>query len=94
MTWQQACDWIGQTNGKIFAIRFKKRSTGEIREMICRTGVKRDLAEKPDKSKVVRFADNHLIPVFDIQADAYKSIPIEGIMEVKIAGVWEKITHA
>lgn len=91
MTRKEIVDWIGQRNGKMFAIKFIKRSTGQIREMVCRQGVKRDLADIPDKTKIVDFVNNALIPVFDVQADAYKSIPIEGITEVKIDGIWEKV---
>lgn len=91
MTRQEAVDWIRATNGRLFSIKFIKRSTGSVREMTCRIGVKRDLSQDPDKSKIVDFKSAALIPVFDMQADAYKSIPVEGITEVKIDGVWVKV---
>ena len=78
--------------GKIFTVRFRKRTgKNEIRKMVCRQGVKSHLAENPTKEPI-DFVANALIPVFDMEKNAYRSIPIEGIIEIKIEGEWVRVT--
>lgn len=77
LTQDAIADMIRGTNGQFFRITFKKRSTGEIRTMCCRLGVKKHLAggEK-------RFSDSekNLITVFEMDKEGYRSIPIDGII--------------
>lgn len=70
--------------GHIFTVRFVKRSTGEVRVMNCRKGVRKYLkggpmAYNPD--------DKGLLWVFDVQHSAYRSIAIEGILSLTMDGV-------
>lgn len=88
----EALDFIRNTDGKIFSVKFRKRTTGEVRQMTCRTGVKSRLAENPTKPGI-DFKKNDLIAVFDMQADGYRSIPIEGIFEIKMDGEWVPVVH-
>lgn len=90
MNLKDAVQFIRESNGKIFSIKFRKRTNNEIREMVCRQGVKKDLVETPSRPPV-NFKAHGLIPVYDMQKQAYRSIPIEGILEIKIEGVWVKI---
>jgi hypothetical protein len=80
--------FIAATEGKIFSIKFIKRSTGELRSMVCRTGVKKHLAggepAYDPKSK-------GLIWVYDMSKAGYRSIPEEGIQEILIDGTWTKV---
>lgn len=71
------------TNGKVFSCVFVKRTTGEIREMTARLGVKKYL-----KGGALSYDPKtcNLIPVFDMVKGAYRSISIEGIKEIKIEG--------
>lgn len=90
---QSAKEFIEGSNGRIFSVRFVKRTTGEERYMTCRTGVKSKLSQKPDaKKKTTDFEANKLIAVFDMQANdgegGYRSIPIEGMREILIKGEW------
>src|ERR1700733_1793038 len=85
-------EFIKKTEGKIFSIKFIKRTTGELREMVCRTGVKKHLVENPTRPGL-DFVRHDLIPVFDMKVGAYRSIPIEGIREIKIEGVWHTVTN-
>ncbi len=85
---QKALEFIQHRDGKIFTIRFTKRTTGELREMVCRQGVKKYLAG----GKSIDFASHKLIPVYDMQKQAYRSISIEGITEIKVDGTWRKVT--
>ena len=80
--------YIRDINGRFFSIKFKKRTNGKIREMLCRTGVKCHLVPNAKPQYRQNFAQNDLIGVFDIQANAYRCIPIEGIEAIKINGKW------
>ena len=84
---RDAIRFIDLSNGKFISLRFTKRTTGEVREMLCRTGVKKHL-KGGDAS--YSFADKGLIPVFDMQ-NGYRSIPIEGITQLKIDGQWQDV---
>lgn len=71
------------SDGQIFAVTFTKRSTGELRHMRCRTGVKKHLkggirAYNPNEHK--------LLPVFDMDAGGYRSIPIDAIKSLTVGG--------
>ena len=71
------------SDGGTFYVVFKKRTTGEIREMKCRTGVKKYL-----KGGTKKFDDKEkkLLTVFDLDKLAYRSIPLDQIIRVKIHG--------
>lgn len=73
---------IQELNGKIFSVKFRKKN-GEIRDMLCRTGVKKytnggELNYDP--------VEKGLIPVFDLQKSAYRMISIEGLISIKLQG--------
>lgn len=68
-------------NGRFFTVTFVKRTTGEIRIMNCRQRVKKYLAGGP---AAYNFADHGLVSVFDIGKMAYRSIPLDGIIEVRV----------
>lgn len=84
--------WIEQSNGRIFSIIFRKRGTGDTREMTCRIGVKKYLNPEPTREGV-DFKDKRLVPVYDMKVEGYRSIPIEGIMRIKINGEWHDVLH-
>ena len=76
-------DLIGMTKGKLFRVTFVK-ADGTIRTMICRTGVKRYLKGggynmKPEVALIRR-------RVFDFKKRAYRTIPIDRIVELKFQG--------
>jgi len=87
MKLSEVLDFIQQTNGKIFSIKFTKRTTGEERQMTCRTGVEGHKVAAPSKPGL-DFKKHDLISVFDMQKQAYRSIPIEGIFAIKQDGEW------
>lgn len=68
-------------DGKIFQVEFIKRTTGELRKIRCRLGVKKHL--KGGK-KTYSPKDKHLLTVFDMEAKGYRSIPVEGIRLLKV----------
>lgn len=81
-----------ETDGKIFSVRFKKRTDGSIREMICRTGVKKYLKDDPKKPGI-NFKANNLISVYDMEAKGYRSIPLEGVIGFKSGGDWIEVNN-
>jgi hypothetical protein len=88
MTRKEAVNFIRQSSGKFFAVQFTKRTTGEPRTMICRTGVKSAL-----KGGVRGYTDKEkqLLTVFDIQKMEYRTIPVEGIQWLMVNGVWRRV---
>lgn len=89
MTRKQAIEWIRSRNGKMFGVIFTKRSTGEQREMVCRVGVKSKLK---GGEPAYDFQEKGLIPVFDMQKQEYRSIPLDAIIALKVDGDWELVT--
>jgi len=82
------------TNGKIFRVHFIKRSTGELRKMSCRLGVRKGLVNPtagPDPKLVEQDLRNDLMRVYDCEKQAYRSIPLEGVSYVKCGEIeWTK----
>jgi hypothetical protein len=81
-----------QESGKnsFFSVSFTKRSDGEFRKMTCRQGVKIDMPGAPWRLPY-NLAERNLISVFGTKENGYRSIPIEGIIEVKIRGKVYKV---
>lgn len=70
-------------NGKIFGVSFIKRTTGELRTMSCRLGVKKflrggKLAYSP--------SEKQLLTVFSMNDNGYRSIPLDSIKSVSVSG--------
>ena len=70
-------------DGSIFYVEFIKRTTGELRKMQCRLGVKKHLK---GGSKAYDSAAKNLLTVFDMKAEGYRSIPLESIQCLTIGG--------
>ena len=88
LTREEAIAEILDSRGKIISLEFTKRSTGELRQMLCRTGVTSHLSGGvPAYNREARV----LICVYDFQKQAYRSVPIEGITRVKRLGDWEDV---
>jgi hypothetical protein len=68
--------------GQIFSAKFTKKN-GEIRDMVCRLKVKKHL--KGGELKFDAKARN-LLPVFDMQKEAYRMININTLIRLKING--------
>lgn len=70
-------------DGRIFGVKFIKRTTGEIREMQARLGVKKHLSGGELNYSPV---EKNLLIVYDVAKNGYRSIPLENVIEVKIDG--------
>jgi len=90
MTYQNLLNEM--TSGKLFSCEFVKRSTGERRIMLARTGVKIGLT---GAGSSYSFTEKNLLPVVDMNLynktkDVNKSrraIPLDGVIWVQIGGV-------
>lgn len=88
MTHDQLKDAIVNSRGRIFRVRFVKRTTGEQRTMVARTGVRAwrrggELAFDPEKKG--------LLIVADMQKKGYRSIPWNDVTSFKMGGEEEEV---
>jgi len=71
------------SDGKIFSVEFIKRTTGDLRRMTCRLGVTKHLK---GGERAYSATEKQLLTVFDMEANSYRSIPVEGIQSVSVGG--------
>lgn len=79
-------------SGKLFSCEFIKRSTGERRTILARTGVKIGLT---GTGSSYNFTEKNLLPVVDMNLynktkeinKSRRAIPLENIIWVQIAGI-------
>lgn len=86
-TVKDAFDFIEQSKGRIFSVKFISRTTGEFREMTCRTGVTKHLA---GGERAYDPAEHNLVYVYDMK-NGYRCFPLDGLTEIKIDGEWHTI---
>lgn len=72
------------TNGRVFRVTFIKRTTGEIRNLVGRLGVQKNLT---GVGMSYNPADKGLVVVYDFQKKAYRMINCESIQEIVVDGV-------
>jgi hypothetical protein len=80
---KEAADLLTATEGRIFSVRFTKRTTGEERTMTARTGVKKHLR---GGDAAYSFSAKSLLSVYDLNAKGYRSIPLDGIISLREGG--------
>lgn len=71
---------IDDTHGKFFVVRFIKRTNGELRQMVARIGVHKDVTGRgmsydPDKK--------NLRVIRDMHKKDYRMIPLDGVVYFK-----------
>ena len=79
MNVQQLKETILKSNAKLMTVKFIKND-GSERVMYAKYGIKRHLSKKPNKRKVVNRNPN-LVPVYDMQAKAYRSFNVNNVVE-------------
>lgn len=84
----EVLEFIEGASGRFFTVRFVKRGTFELREMLCRTGVKKHLK---GGERAYDPAEYHLVSVYDMGKKHYSCFPLDGLKEVKIDGKWHTI---
>jgi len=82
---------VNKAGATIFSCLFIKRTDGQPRRMVCRLGVAKDLKGRDNAAQGKGLAYNpeehNLLTVWDVQKQAYRSIPLDAVLELKIRGV-------
>jgi hypothetical protein len=91
LTREQAVAIIEATNGKLFSVEFTKRTTGETRRMTARLGVRSHLR---GGSKGYDAKAKNLITCFDMHANGYRNIAVEGLTRLLVDGTWRDVVDA
>jgi hypothetical protein len=86
---QEAYNILSQSKGKIFSAIFIKKD-GTVREMNCRTGVKKYLR---GGSLSYNPSDYLNIPVFDLVKKAYRTIKCDNLISFKLEGKMYKVVN-
>lgn len=73
----------GMAGSTFFRVVFRKRSTGERREMVCRLGVGRGVSGRGMSYDPV---EKGLLTVWSVRDEGFRSIPIDGILSIRIRG--------
>jgi hypothetical protein len=82
ITRDKAFDLIQNTAGKIFSALFDKKD-GTERKMVARLNV-----EKHKKGGELGYdpSEHNLVPVFDMQKQGYRMIPVDRLKRVRVNG--------
>ena len=72
-------DILLKSDGRIFRVSFIKRTTGELRKLVGRVKVHKNLT---GKGMSYNPKDYNLLTVFDFQKGEYRSVNLEGLVEV------------
>lgn len=83
MSSQDLADRLRASNGKIVRVTFIKRTTGEVRVLVGRLGVKSHLK---GGERAYDFEEKGLVSIFDMQKRAYRCVPTESILELCAEG--------
>lgn len=75
---------IEQSKGKFFTVTFIKRTTGEVRVMNARLGVKKGLT---GGGAVYNAAEKNLLTCYDITKKEYRTINLDAVLTVKVNGL-------
>lgn len=92
----EAKEFLKSTNGRIFRVTFRKRSTGSTRKLVGRFGVTKGLTGEGPRYNASRHDLLNVYELVDIKRDEqgriretigqWRCIPIEGIQEIEFAG--------
>lgn len=75
---------VAKTNSRLFTVVFRK-ANGEIRTMLCKTGIKKHLSKNPNKRKYVN--KSGVISVFDMESKQYRGFKPETVISFKCGSV-------
>ena len=81
---EKAREKLLSADNTMFSVVFIKRTTGEVRRMLCRTGVKKYLSGGELKFVPIR---KGLLSVYDMQSKGYRFINLETLVSFKLGGI-------
>ena len=87
---ETAIKMLRDSNGKIFGVKFIKRSTGDIRTMSARLGVAKEI-----KGIGLQYdpESRQLLPVYDMNKKAYRMINLETLSTISYQGQEYSVVH-
>ena len=80
---EKAREKLLSAENTMFSVVFIKRTTGEVRRMLCRTGVRKHLSGGELKFIPIR---KGLLSVYDMQSKGYRFINLETLISFKLGG--------
>ena len=80
---EKAREKLLSAENTMFSVVFIKRTTGEVRRMLCRTGVRKYLSGGELKFIPIR---KGLLSVYDMQSKGYRFINLETLISFKLGG--------
>lgn len=83
MTSKELGELLRADTGQFFSVEFVKRTTGELRFMNCRTGVRKYVK---GVGASYDFKEKNLVCVYDMVNKGYRTIPLENVLRVKLHG--------
>ena len=83
ITREKAREKLLSAENTMFSVVFIKRTTGEVRRMLCRTGVRKYLSGGELKFIPIR---KGLLSVYDMQSKGYRFINLETLISFKLGG--------
>ena len=87
-TLQDVREFVENSKGRIFSVKFIKRGTNLLRQMRCKVYVKDALV---GGEQAYNPKDYLLVNVYDMDAKHYKCFPLDGLKEIKLDGEWHTI---
>ena len=81
---EKAREKLLSADNTMFSVVFIKRTTGEVRRMLCRTGVRKYLSGGELKFIPIR---KGLLSVYDMQSKGYRFINLETLVSFKLGGI-------
>jgi len=75
----------GLAEGTFFSVQFIKKN-GDVRDMVCRLGVKKGVTGEGMKYDPSDVKYGGLLPVFDVQKNAFRMINLSTITKLQIKG--------
>ena len=79
--------YIAESDGEEFTVRFRKRGSLQMREMICRTG---ETSKLKGGERAYDPAEHQLVYVYEVNV-GFRCFPLEGLREIKIKDEWHTI---
>ena len=92
ITKQKAAELIRSQGHQIFTVQFVKKN-GDLRTMNCRLKVKKHWTTPDGSGGRYKPSDYGLICVFDMQKKGYRTINLETLQTLRIAGTDYSITQ-
>ena len=79
----EVSEFLKETRGRFFTVRFIKRTTGELRVMNCRTGVRQGVTGEGLKFDPEK---RGLLVVWDAKIGQHRMVSLDGVQSITFRG--------